>query len=66
MSIGTNIDKMHPNLKAFAKSDGFWDGVEPFNWSNVIGNDITQQVAEGTGRLQCGSKLLMDTVQKGE
>ncbi|XP_067906886.1 secernin-1-like [Heterodontus francisci] len=36
LSITTNIDAEHPELRSYAQSQGWWDGEEEFNFSAVF------------------------------
>ncbi|XP_023330377.1 secernin-3 isoform X2 [Eurytemora carolleeae] len=59
MSITTKIDRCHPDLKSRAKSEGWWDGVSEFNWSDVIGNTSGDLENPGS-RFSCGRELLKE------
>ena len=61
MSIGTNIDRMHPQLKETALAKGWWDNSKPFHWSNVIiGDNVRDDIGLAVKRFECGKRMLQE------
>ena len=66
LSIQTNIDLHSPGLKELARERGWWDGVEPFNWCQVIGGEARGSLTAPDRRWQCGRRLLQEKSGAGQ
>ncbi|KAL6100828.1 scrn3 [Pungitius sinensis] len=59
-SITTKIDKEHPEMREYARGQGWWDGATPFNFSTAYSFTTTARI-EASGSRYCeGKKLLQE------
>ncbi|XP_023786732.1 secernin-3 [Cyanistes caeruleus] len=58
LSITTKIDREHPELKEYAKSNGWWDGEKEFDFAAVYSYVNTARMTTSGGRYCEGYKLL--------
>ncbi|XP_058140068.1 secernin-2 isoform X2 [Dasypus novemcinctus] len=59
LSIGTDISAEHPELRAYARARGWWDGQGPFDFAQVF--SLTQQpvrMEAAKARFKAGWELL--------
>lgn len=57
-SITTKIDKEHPEMREYARSQGWWDGKTQFNFSTVYSFMTTARI-EASGSRYCEGKKLL-------
>ncbi|KAM6955611.1 secernin-3 [Lycodopsis pacificus] len=57
--ITTKIDKEHPEMREYARSQGWWDGETPFNFSTVYSFTTTARM-EASGSRYCEGKKLLE------
>lgn len=57
-SITTKIDREHPEMRAYAKSKGWWDGEKEFDFAAVYSYVNTATMTTSRGRYCEGYKLL--------
>lgn len=57
-SITTKIDKEHPEMRQYARSQGWWDGETPFNFAAVYSFMTTARIEASGSRFCEGKKLL--------
>nr|XP_058140071.1 secernin-2 isoform X3 [Dasypus novemcinctus]XP_058140072.1 secernin-2 isoform X3 [Dasypus novemcinctus] len=65
LSIGTDISAEHPELRAYARARGWWDGQGPFDFAQVF--SLTQQpvrMEAAKARFKAGWELLQQ--QQGQ
>ncbi|NXM24261.1 SCRN3 protein, partial [Oxyruncus cristatus] len=58
LSITTKIDREHPKLKEYAKSNGWWDGKKEFDFAATYSYVNTARMTTTRGRYCEGYKLL--------
>lgn len=58
-SITTKIDKEHPEMREYARGQGWWDGATPFNFSTVYSFTTTARI-EASGSRYCEGKKLLE------
>ncbi|XP_019409221.1 PREDICTED: secernin-3 [Crocodylus porosus] len=58
LSITTKIDREHPEMRAYAKSKGWWDGEKEFDFAAVYSYVNTARMTMSRGRYCEGYKLL--------
>lgn len=58
LSITTKIDREHPELKEYAKSNGWWDGEKEFDFAATYSYVNTARMTTSGGRYCEGYKLL--------
>ncbi|XP_030198725.1 secernin-3 isoform X1 [Gadus morhua] len=58
-SITTRIDKEHPKLREYAKSQGWWDGVSEFNFAQAYSYMNTARIEASDSRY-CEGKRMME------
>lgn len=59
LTIGTEISAEHPELRTEARAKGWWDGGEPFDFSQVFSPENPPARMElAKRRYQGGSELL--------
>nr|XP_033800329.1 secernin-3 [Geotrypetes seraphini]XP_033800330.1 secernin-3 [Geotrypetes seraphini]XP_033800331.1 secernin-3 [Geotrypetes seraphini]XP_033800332.1 secernin-3 [Geotrypetes seraphini]XP_033800333.1 secernin-3 [Geotrypetes seraphini] len=58
LSITTKIDREHPDLREYAKSRGWWDGKEVFNFAAMYSYVNTARMTSSGDRYSKGYKLL--------
>ncbi|XP_053295366.1 secernin-3 [Pleuronectes platessa] len=56
--ITSKIDKEHPELREYARSQGWWDGESEFNFATVFSFMTTARIEASGGRYCEGKKLL--------
>jgi len=66
LSIGTKVDLCSKGLKEFTLQKGWWDGVEPFHWSTVLGGGTSGELKNPDSRWMCGRKLLEEKSIEGK
>uniref|UniRef100_A0A3P8Z4K2 Secernin 3 n=1 Tax=Esox lucius TaxID=8010 RepID=A0A3P8Z4K2_ESOLU len=57
-SITTKIDKEHPGMREYAKSQGWWDGKAPFSFAETYSFMDTARIEASGSRFCEGRKLL--------
>ncbi|XP_063069466.1 secernin-3 isoform X1 [Engraulis encrasicolus] len=57
-SITTKIDKEHPEMREYAKSQGWWDGAKEFNFTDVYSYKTTARLEAASSRYCEGKRLL--------
>ncbi|XP_029936144.1 secernin-3 [Myripristis murdjan] len=57
--ITTKIDKEHPGMREYAKSQGWWDGQAQFNFAEVYSFLTTGRI-EASGSRYCEGKNLLE------
>ncbi|XP_030642690.1 secernin-3 [Chanos chanos] len=57
-SITTQIDKEHPQMREYAKTQGWWDGQAPFSFAEVYSFMTTARIEDSNSRYCQGQKLL--------
>ena len=62
MSITTQIDKMSKDLLESAKHQGWWNGTDPFNWMQIIGeaNQLPSSKLTTPNERYCAGKKLLE------
>jgi len=60
LSVTTKIDLCSDGLFDLAKNNGWWNGVKPFNWSQVMGGNARGSLTSPDRRWVCGQRLLQD------
>ncbi|XP_072435293.1 secernin-3 isoform X1 [Chiloscyllium punctatum] len=58
LSITTKINKEHPELRSYAKDQGWWDGKTEFDFTAVYSHQDTTQMNETDNRHCTGLQLL--------
>ncbi|XP_037344423.2 secernin-3 [Pungitius pungitius] len=58
-SITTKIDKEHPEMREYARGQGWWDGATPFNFSTAFSFTTTARI-EASGSRYCEGKKLLE------
>ncbi|XP_021094212.1 secernin-3 isoform X3 [Heterocephalus glaber] len=58
LSITTKVDREHPNLRTYAKQQGWWDGQKEFDFAATYSYLNTTTMLTSSGRYCEGYKLL--------
>ena len=58
LSIGTKFDKSSHDLKEIAIEKGWWNGIDAFHWSSILGGQSSGQLKSPDHRWTCGKELL--------
>ncbi|XP_028846756.1 secernin-3 isoform X3 [Denticeps clupeoides] len=58
-SITTKIDKEHPQMREYAKKQGWWDGTAAFNFTEAYSFMTTARI-EASGSRYCEGKKLLE------
>lgn len=58
LSITTKIDQEHPDMKNYAKQQGWWDGKKEFDFAATYSYLDTAKMNASSGRYCEGYKLL--------
>eukprot|EP00092_Neocalanus_flemingeri_P093404 GFUD01118711.1.p1 GENE.GFUD01118711.1~~GFUD01118711.1.p1 ORF type:complete len:403 (+),score=147.85 GFUD01118711.1:56-1264(+) len=66
LSIGTRVDLCSRGLMETAKENGWWNGVEPFNWAIVLGGGASGELENPDSRWRCGKNLLEENAKLGK
>ena len=66
LSIGNKVDLCSGGLMEMAREKGWWDGVEAFNWSVVLGGGACGELENPDSRWRCGKKLLEEGARQGK
>ncbi|KAL4656654.1 hypothetical protein GN956_G4500 [Arapaima gigas] len=57
-SVTTKIDKEHPEMRQYAKSQGWWDGKSKFSFADVYSYETTGRIEASNDRYCEGHRLL--------